>query len=407
MVTLREVYEELGAPAPLALFIAARRRGLNISRLEARRFTDKEGARQIFAARQPSKGKVVSEDLNTRFVADLMDFKNAEVTAGEEESKNVLVLVNVFSRKIWAQAMPTKTDAATTDAMRTILQGFEEEDLPKLISVDGGAEFKGKLFLEFMHELDVALRLKDGPNTLAPGDRAIQSLKLTMAKMMATQRGSWQAMLPRAVAALNKTPKTVLHNTAPEDVEDEDQVKFMLLQDAARGVVHNKEVLQKRRETLAKAGAFRAPAEGLERKTFKRGNDATYGAKKELDHIEGSTAVATDGTRIDVKHLKPVDPESTGAVARLGDMSEAKSTVKRRADAQPIRALTRAFLRHKERESLNALAAHLKYRLRAATLTYEQILAKTKLKLVGVLRLYPTVFEVDQGRYVKLIDHAP
>ena len=124
MATLRDLYMELGAPAPQALFIAARRRGLNVTREEVRQFTAKRGARQIFTAPQPSAGKVVAEDLHTRFVADLMDMKNEEVTEGEEQSKNVLVLVNVFSRKIWAETMPNKTDKETASAMQTILEDF-------------------------------------------------------------------------------------------------------------------------------------------------------------------------------------------------------------------------------------------------------------------------------------------
>jgi hypothetical protein len=194
----------------------------------------------------------------------------------------------------------------------------------------------------------------------------------------------------------------VLHNTAPEDVEDEDQVKFLLLQDAARNIVHNKKVLEKRKETLTQAGAFRAPAEGLERKTFKRGNDASYGEKKTLHSFEGSVAVATDGTRIDVKHLKPVHEESTEVTARLGGQSNARSTVKKREEVEPIRALTRAFLAGKEDDTLNKVAFHLKNRLRAASLTYDQILSKTKLKLVAILRLFPDLFEVEGVRVKNL-----
>jgi hypothetical protein len=39
MATLAAVYEELGAPAPTALFVAARKRGLNVTREQARQFT--------------------------------------------------------------------------------------------------------------------------------------------------------------------------------------------------------------------------------------------------------------------------------------------------------------------------------------------------------------------------------
>jgi len=331
--------------------------------------------------------------------------KNEEVTEGEAESKNVLVLVNVLSRKIWAQTMPNKTDKETASAMQTILEDFDDEsELPTIISTDGGAEFKGRIFVALLRDMDIAQRLKDGQNALASVDRSIQSLKMTLAKMMATRHGSWQKMLPKAVKALNDTPKTVLHHAAPDDVEDDDQVKFMLLQDNARNIAKNKQVLARRKQDLEKAGAFRAPAEGLGRKTFKRGNDPSYGDKKRLEAIEGSTAVATDGTRIDVKHLKAVEGESTNAEARLGGGGESRSTNKKRQDSVPIKSLTIAYLSARETGSLNALAKYLKEHLRAATLTYQQILDKTKLTLVATLRLFPELFEVEDGRYVTLLE---
>jgi hypothetical protein len=310
------------------------------------------------------------------------------------------VLVNSFTREIWARAMPNKTPASTTAAMLSILRTMTPGDEPLVVSTDGGGEFKGA-FEAMLKEEDIALRLKQGRNALSHVDRSIQSLKLTLAKMMATREGSWKKMLPLAVAALNNTPKTVLHNEAPNAVEENDDVQFMLLQDNARNITHNKKVLARRTKDLESAGAFRAPAEGLDRKTFKRGNDASYGPIKQLELIEGSVAIATDGTRSDVKFLKPVPGDSTEVTARLGDQSDTQTTNKKRRDAEVLRALSVAYLVGKERASMAKLATHLKERLRAATLTFQQNLDKIKVRnLAAVLRLFPALFELE-GQWVK------
>ncbi len=248
----------------------------------------------------------------------------------------------------------------------------------------------------------IAFRLKDGRNSLSTADRSVASLKMTLAKMMATREGTWKKLLQQAVEALNNTPKEVLHNEAPNKVEENDDVQFMLLQESARNIVHNKKVLARRTRDLRDAGSFRAPAEGLERKTFKRGNDPFYGPIKRLEAIEGSTAIATDGSRSDVKHLQPVHSESSEVTARLGDQSETQTTMKKRRDAETLRAMSVAYLRGKERDSIQKLATHLKGRLRSASLTFQQNLDKIKLRnLAAVLRLFPAVFELE-GQWVNL-----
>mgnify|MGYP000606486524 FL=1 len=330
MATLSAVYDELGAPGPTALFVAARKRGLNVTRDEAKKFTARRGERQIFNNAKPSEGKVVAEDVNSRYQADLLDFKND----GESEEKNVLIVVNVFTREMWARAIKNKTAKSTAAALVDILDDFDVNlsgrgpslIQPLVMTTDGGAEFTAD-FAEELKDRKIAHRLKDGKNSIAVIDRAVGSLKLTLAKMMATRSGSWRTMLQDAVEALNKQPKAVLHNETPEQVSSNDQVSFMLLQDGARNLLKNKALNERRTKALQDAGSFRAPAEGLDRKTFKRGTDPSFGEKKTLQAIEGSTAVATDGTRIDIKHLQAVQGESTEVTARLGSMADAKSTV--------------------------------------------------------------------------------
>jgi len=326
---LRTLGEELGSPAHLALYTAARKRGIKVTRAQTREFT-------------------------------------------------------------------RKTAALTKKAMVGILDTLEEQ--PGVISTDGGSEFSAD-FAEELVRRGIGQKIKDGKNSIAIVDRAIQSLKLTVAKMMATQEGSWQKMLGRAVKAINDTPKAVLHHEAPSDVIDNDDVSFMLLQDNARALRHNSQLLQTRKTRLEEAGAMRAPLQG---KTFKRGHEASYRPKKALADFEGIEAIAEDGTRIDVKHLKPVNSESTDVTVRFGDKTNSVKKNKQRRQAEVLIALTLAHLEGKERVSLKALSIFLKAQLRPATENFETILRKVKLKLMVVLRLFPALEVSVDSRYVKV-----
>ncbi len=104
-----------------------------------------------------------------------------------------------------------------------------------------------------------------------------------------------------------------------------------------------------------------------------------------------------------MKFLKPVPGDSTEVTARLGDQSDTQTTQKKRRDAEVLRALSAAYLAGKEQASIQALSTHLKTRLRAATLTFQQNLDKVKVRnLAAVLRLFPALFELE-GQWVKLV----
>ena len=73
---LQAIYNISGRPGAAKLRDAARRRGLNVSLKEAQNFVRGQSAAQACAA-PPKKlaGKVTSPELNQRWQADLLDFK--------------------------------------------------------------------------------------------------------------------------------------------------------------------------------------------------------------------------------------------------------------------------------------------------------------------------------------------
>ena len=154
-------------------------------------------------------------------------------------------------------------------------------------------------------------------------------------------------------------------------------------------------MLRDRTARLQSEGGFRAPRQEAVRK-FKRGYQATYSEAKKLNRIEGSEAIADDGTRIDVKFLKPVAQDTTEAEPRR--MGGNAQEDKKRETLQPIADELYAELESRDIWSMVAAAAYLKQRLRYASQTYDQLLKKARvLRLADVIRLFPELFEFAQG----------
>ena len=85
MTQLEQLYNDLGNPGADALYIAARRAGIEVKKADVRAFVSKQSSKQTLAAQQPSKGKIASESLNARWQMDLIDarrFKAAYCDGG-------------------------------------------------------------------------------------------------------------------------------------------------------------------------------------------------------------------------------------------------------------------------------------------------------------------------------------
>ena len=139
---LAELSAELGAPGVERLFTAARKRGINATRKDVRLLAGVRGETQIFRPLPRAEGKTATHGpSDSRFMMDLLDHRVNPSQAGE---KYAIILVEVFSRYMWARAIRTKdltTVAASLAPMLEEIQG-EARTIP-VISTDLGNEFTG------------------------------------------------------------------------------------------------------------------------------------------------------------------------------------------------------------------------------------------------------------------------
>jgi hypothetical protein len=163
---LKILNAELGHPGVQALWIVAKRSGINLVRKQVEAFVRYTGEKQVFSAVQPSKGKTGGESLDARWHMDLA-FRSDSV---------FLVCVNVLDRFAGALPLKSKEPTNVAEALDTFLQFAPM--MPKLITSDNGNEFLGPVST-LLAKYRIAQSFKAVGDVNASGvvDWAIQTLR--------------------------------------------------------------------------------------------------------------------------------------------------------------------------------------------------------------------------------------
>ena len=396
---LAQLSSDLGHPGIQPLWLAVKKRGLNLTKKEVETYVKAKGSKQIFQAVQPARGKTVSESLDARWMMDLIVFVNQPVVVAGKTLRYILVAINVFDRYLYAEPMETKEPVEVKEALRKLLLSAPKR--PKLISSDQGLEFKG-VVSDFLTKNKIAQKYKDTGDVNGIGviDKAIQSLKQRLAQL-STEGGTWASVLARAVEGINNTPKSgVLHGAPPKAVRGDHEVRFMLLQDQAKNMQHNMALAAKRTAAVEDTGSFRAPLPESTGK-FKRSYQATYGEPQQVASVRGGTVTNTRGDKYALKSIKVIPANSSAAQQQFAPGQD-RPAKKRLAGAAIITALV-GFLEESEggKMSISRAAALLKEGLRSAGQSYEEVLKKTGGRLIDLIRLTGDRFELVERPHGK------
>lgn len=304
MSALERLNKELSYPGQQALLKAAKKKGIAATRADVQALVSKNAAKQEISAIQPSKGHVTAETLDSRWQADLAELHPRD--SGLKKLRYVLIVVNVFDRKVYTRSIREKTPEPVLKAMRSIVA--EAGEKPYSISTDEGPEFTNNQMKAYLDSIGVALRLKSkgDANSVGVVDKAIQTMKKKLKVTRDTEGGNWESLLARVTKAMNSQPKEVLHGEAPEDVKDNEEVRFMLNQDNARKISDNDKMRQIKAKALeGHGGNFRAPLK-IDKAWTKRGFRATYGPVIKASDVKAGIVFGADGKGYNLKQIKPV-----------------------------------------------------------------------------------------------------
>ena len=115
--TVKSVFEELNRPGIERLKQALRARGITFTNQEVVDVVRGSEQKQVLAPRQRYEGKIASQYVNQRWAADLIDF----TAQPSGEFTHILVVQDIFSRKVFAKPLTSSSPAEVTAAFRQIL----------------------------------------------------------------------------------------------------------------------------------------------------------------------------------------------------------------------------------------------------------------------------------------------
>lgn len=158
--------------------------------------------------------RVIIKGLNDLYQADLVEMiPYAGVNRG---NRYILVVINAFSKYVWAYPVKRKTGRDVTEAMKKVLTSVKST--PKNIQTDMGKEFYNKEFQTLMEKFDINHYSSYSNLKSSIVERCNRTLKNMMWKQFSLQGTyKWLDLLPKIVKRYNETT----HRTTgfkPKDV---------------------------------------------------------------------------------------------------------------------------------------------------------------------------------------------
>ena len=306
--TIRDVFEELNYPGAAKLKTALKERGIAFKAAEVDALVKKTEARQLQA--KPTfkyDGKITAGHVNQRWAADTINYTATPSGKESDPFRYILVAQDIFSRKVYAEALKKNDPPNSLDAFKRFVQAHGK---PEELNTDEGSEFS-TVFAAYLKEQNITHRRKHplDVNDIATIDRAIAEVKKALERTGSMD--TWHERVDKVVAGINKTPHGHLLEAKPNAVQGNDQLQFALQKEAARDLQTNKEVMEKRGETLKREGAYKE----ITKQTFVKGRGFKPQVGREIHkvaRVERNIVEDTKGERIPTKRVQPI-PHSRGS----------------------------------------------------------------------------------------------
>lgn len=169
------------------------------------------------ARRHFERRPVIIKGLNDLFQADLVEMlPYARVNKGY---RYILVVINAFSKYVWAYPVKRKTGQAVVDAMKKVLSF----SIPHNLQTDNGKEFYNKEFRLLMQKFNINHYSTFSSLKSSIVERVNRTLKNAMWKQFSLQGTyKWLEMLPTIVTNYNATKHRTI-GLRPMDVTKKDE----------------------------------------------------------------------------------------------------------------------------------------------------------------------------------------
>ena len=304
---LRTLAKEAAIRSVPKLLQTAKSEGLVATKKQADEALAQRVPAQVLHPPPRSTGKAFSEGPESRYAIDLVDFSQNTSRPGY-----VLLMMQTWSRRIWATPMKDKTSEQTNLAMKVLLEEAKPKaDQPHTMLHDAGQEFSR---ISTILPPNWVSTVKDPLDRqgIATLDKGMQELKKNMEDIIEERGGTWRDHLQAAVSAYNRRYNSAVLGP-PSKIEDGSFREFLNDQTMADNMEHNAKLASKRIADVQKTGHFR------EATGAKRGFNQQFGPKLAVSEIMpgGGYVKGSDGNLHLLKRIIPVHADSGEPKGRL------------------------------------------------------------------------------------------
>ncbi len=338
---INTIWLELNRPSADRLNAVLKRRGIQVSLENLRKFLKSRSEKEVFAARPVYKGRVYAADKDQRWAADIIDYTKNPSTVDGRTYTYILLVQDIFTRFAWAELMMSRDQAP--DMFQRILERAKTEhhQAPTVLTTDEDSVFISYRFQAMLKKNDIVHVLKRSREELATIDRLIGQVRRALA-IEVRAGASWAERVQQVISGHNKAPHRKLFNEAPADVskppetEHEKSTIFDLRYQAATDMKHNQDLIDKRKEKLQKARGFRSllKVKRLNRRVYNEVWSTNVHLIKGFD-VTGAHVQDTHEHWYATKDVLPTDTPEHEIPAAAQEQGEAPVEQEAVSEAQP------------------------------------------------------------------------
>lgn len=307
MDLIEKYYNDYNFPSVEKLYKLMKNDNISVTKKEVKSFLDKQEEAQIIRPAPKVKkqlGKVVSFKPNSIWNMDL--FFLQKYHTNNKGYKYILCVIDVFTRKAYAQPLKTKEEDEFIAAFLNIIKTSGTEDTPYLIVSDSDSTFTtSKKIDKLMNKLKIALNPVPTNDHHALGiiDNFAKRIKQILHKhFIKTHTHNWVDILPKIIENYNKTPHTSILDIKPNDADSKTNIPLILELNR-----------QKAKSETTFVNKFKAGDKvriKIDDK-FSKKSEGTF--SKEIYEVEsssGRTVLLTNGKRKKYDMLLKIDPNT-------------------------------------------------------------------------------------------------
>lgn len=165
---------------------------------------------------RPARKNFQRRKVITRFTDEYWQTDLADIQMHSRKNngfKYILVVIDTFSKYLWAEPLKNKTAISVKNAMLKILKNQQ----PKLLQSDLGAEYYNHEFKQLMSKYGIKHYSTYSSIKAGVAERVIRTLKQLIYRNF-TAKGSWNwvAVLPKLVNSYNNSKHRTINCTPHE-----------------------------------------------------------------------------------------------------------------------------------------------------------------------------------------------